>query len=802
MYQQANSEPIYDNETSGVYQPTTETFRNGHPGPMPGMRPLVNPDETGEVDVSKYPQPKDATTKIRGKYDIIEKLCGKSASYDLTIAKAFYFFFFSAFGSLLPLMAIYFKNMGMTATQAGVLIGIRPFVEYLSAPFWADMAERFRKGKLILLCSLAAWIVFNVPLGFIHPPTTSCLIYNVTTDQYFIDIPKNKVLRKRDIHHASSWDETSPLMSVSQQELAKLRDLYHQRSMDVELGMHRFVRIKREDPFAQPKPNHVIGKSPYSVDFAINYDPKDHKNYVSPTFSYTIFTKDNVSKVFMLFLLLVLIGEFFCCPSLTLADSAVLNLLGKENADQYGKQRMFASLGWGLTMFIVTLILDHSHSFRDHPCQVHPRERSYVACYATFTVLMSCAIFVATQLPFTYSSQPNSGTSTPGPAQSVINVGSTYRPPGSMPPGFVPKNGQPKQKDKTDVIKQILGKSKVFAKQTKKIPEWMPVLRHFSDLRCASFLFVAWFMGFGIGLIFTFLFWHLQDYGGTATLFGVASVVNHVSEILAYFFSFKLIRKIGHIKVLCIGLAANVTRFLYISWISEPWGVMPFEFIQGITHSAVWAAASSFVAYNTPQELRGSAQAVLAFVHNGLGRGCGAIIGGMIATSYGTTTLLRGYGFTSLFVLIAFIIVCYYRPETGFVSDLTQEEDPRQVQAEMSHLAPHGVPGNPTIPLTPSSVPFDDRESISPKYTSENTSLGIQQPGYNPNNPFLSSGGSASVDPLVGAASYSTYNQQDFIQNNTYNSNFGIPDRETSAYAPTNYGTATRSFPSHFTTTY
>ena len=50
----------------------------------------------------------------------------------------------------------------------------------------------------------------------------------------------------------------------------------------------------------------------------------------------------------------------------------------------------------------------------------------------------------------------------------------------------------------------------MFASTTRQIPEWMPVLRHFANVKCMSFLFVAWFMGFGIGLIFTFLFWHLQ----------------------------------------------------------------------------------------------------------------------------------------------------------------------------------------------------------------------------------------------------------------------------------------------------
>lgn len=95
-----------------------------------------------EVDLSKYPEPKESTKKIRSRSDIIEYFFGGPINRELIIAKAFYFCFFSAFGSLLPLMAIYFKNMGMTPTQAGILIGIRPFVGYLSAPFWADLADR------------------------------------------------------------------------------------------------------------------------------------------------------------------------------------------------------------------------------------------------------------------------------------------------------------------------------------------------------------------------------------------------------------------------------------------------------------------------------------------------------------------------------------------------------------------------------------------------------------------------------------------------------------------------------------
>lgn len=52
--------------------------------------------------------------------------------------------------------------------------------------------------------------------------------------------------------------------------------------------------------------------------------------------------------------------------------------------------------------------------------------------------------------------------------------------------------------------------TKIFAQTMKEMPEWFVVLREFKNLRCCTFLFVAWWMGFGIGLIFAFLFWHLQ----------------------------------------------------------------------------------------------------------------------------------------------------------------------------------------------------------------------------------------------------------------------------------------------------
>lgn len=99
---------------------------------------------------------------------------------DLLVSKMFYFFFYSAFGSLFPLMGVYFKQLGMNPAQVGILTGVRPFIEIFSAPFWNSLAERFHKSKALLLFSVLSWIVFTHSLAHIRPPASACVAFNDT----------------------------------------------------------------------------------------------------------------------------------------------------------------------------------------------------------------------------------------------------------------------------------------------------------------------------------------------------------------------------------------------------------------------------------------------------------------------------------------------------------------------------------------------------------------------------------------------------------------------------------------------
>lgn len=55
-----------------------------------------------------------------------------------------------------------------------------------------------------------------------------------------------------------------------------------------------------------------------------------------------------------------------------------------------------------------------------------------------------------------------------------------------------------------------------------------------------------------------------------------------------------------------------------------------------MTHASVWAACISFLSAAVPPALRTSAQGILQGLHLGLGRGCGAMVGGVFVSYFGT----------------------------------------------------------------------------------------------------------------------------------------------------------------------
>ena len=48
---------------------------------------------------------------------------------------------------------------------------------------------RFQKGKVLLMIAVASWILFTLPIGFIHPPVVRCKWFDQTTNKTTVKPP-------------------------------------------------------------------------------------------------------------------------------------------------------------------------------------------------------------------------------------------------------------------------------------------------------------------------------------------------------------------------------------------------------------------------------------------------------------------------------------------------------------------------------------------------------------------------------------------------------------------------------------
>lgn len=569
--------------------------------------------------------------------DWIEKHCVK-INNDLLISKVFYFFFYSAYGSLYPLLPVYYKQLGMSPSQSGLLVGIRYFIEFCSAPFWGVVADRFRKGKIVLLFSLLCWVLFNLGIGFVKPATLRCipkipptahpanvshlvtiLPMNSSTAAFFTTAPKSR--EKRDLLLLS--EKRSNVSDTAHFTTALTLTREPTLQPQTEEATHHVTDLILNASTVTLTPTGNITETTTAVVFTTTKSlPSDQVTLV--------YDQQEVEAIFLVILVVVIIGEFFSASSVTIVDTVTLQYLGKHR-DRYGLQRMWGSLGWGLAMLSVGIGIDYTHIdvLIDGKGCKPPEYRNYQIVFIVFGVLMTVALIVATQFRFRYSHFKNGDSK----GKEVE----------------IPQVERDNSTGSSEETPTVASHSQAF--------NFWDLIKLLCSVQYGSVLFVAWFMGFGYGFVFTFLYWHLEDLNGTTTLFGVCSVLSHVSELTAYFFSHKLIELIGHIRVLYIGLACNTARYIYISYLENAWTVLPMEVLQGVTHAAIWAACISYLSAAVPPELRTSAQGILQGLHLGLGRGCGAMIGGVLVNYFGAAATFRGIGMACLVILLLFALI-------------------------------------------------------------------------------------------------------------------------------------------------
>jgi PPP family 3-phenylpropionic acid transporter len=255
-------------------------------------------------------------------------------------------------------------------------------------------------------------------------------------------------------------------------------------------------------------------------------------------------------------------GYAFCmAPIMPLVDNSVMTLLGPRSAD-YGKQRLWGALGWGLAGAAAGALVERW---------------GIRVSFAGYALWMALGLLVALRLPV------------------------SHRP-----------------------IGQTLASG---------------LRRLAADRRLVVFLVTVFISGLGMSTVHSFLFLYMKDLGASAGLMGLSLTVATVSELPVFFFSDRLLRRLGPRGVLLISLAAYVVRLLAYAAMPAPAWVLAINLLHGLTFSAMWVAGVSYANQIAPPGMGATVQGLFGGVSMGLGAAMGAFSGGALYDAIGPAAM-------------------------------------------------------------------------------------------------------------------------------------------------------------------
>ena len=421
-----------------------------------------------------------------------EKYCS-CFKQNYCIPKVFYFFYFAGLGAMVPYLPLFYKQLGLPAKEAGIISGTQPFISFLFTPVWGAFADRFKKGKLVFSISFMAMAA--VGISFLLTPMQPC---------------------EDDLDGESRREMT---ITPNRSFVAKISQIIAESQQ--------------------------LDRWPMEIEDQINLHTLQSKQH-----SY-----EGEFNVFLYLLLVNLFGTLFSCPGLALGDAAAVCLLRRNNdVHKYGKQKRWASIGWGVAAFTFGAIISDQYLCPYVPGQ--KRKINYSLCFYGAITLKLLALFSGLRLDFDMNGNKDGS------------------------------RGNEKESGVKAAIKAVCRPSYV------------------------AFFMVVLYSGMTFGMILGFLFWHLEDFSAPQIIFSIIPVVRSIADVVVYTVSPHLITKIGVLNLIYLVLVGYVTRLACYVFITNTWCFLFLEVLSGLTSAGGWAGFVAFIAYNSvegaPATLQGN----------------------------------------------------------------------------------------------------------------------------------------------------------------------------------------------------
>lgn len=397
---------------------------------------------------------------------------------------------------------------------------------------------------------------------------------------------------------------------------------------------------------------------------------------------------------------------FFGVPVGPLVDGGVLKILGR-NKDQYGRQRMFGSISFGVASSLVGFITDWTNDMN--------------AIFYIYACSAICFILVAGNTQFKSErvedlqqrrillpqGSPSSTSSSSSPPPRQLNTFNTTN---------INTNNNNTTKDKTtlnrrkqfevDPYEEVgidLESSQIRQNEIQRLIQFATessiieavnlsnppahrrrsvrpnadepstIMELLRKPEVSLFFLTMMLMGASLNMVVSFLFIYLkQDLGASSSQVGLTGLIGSSTELVFFFYSKDLIRLFGIKSLVILGHVLTILRvFAYTILPKSPTGAsiaLGLHLLNGIAFSALWGAGVVQADELAPPSLQATSQGILAAMYAGIGAGLGSLVGGVIYEKYGCNAM-----FYTVIALTSTSLEIYLETNTRYgISDLVK----------------------------------------------------------------------------------------------------------------------------------
>lgn len=321
---------------------------------------------------------------------------------------------------------------------------------------------------------------------------------------------------------------------------------------------------------------------------------------------------ENSNDLFWIMLIVLSVSTCFDQPAHALIDSVVVSVVqGMKKSVNYGQQKAFGSIGFALGNVLAGIAADNYTN------------ASLSSYSAIFFVFLS---FLLGAFPFFFK---------------VID----------QVEGQIKNNRENESKE--NEIEAIQTASRFHALQL--------VAKTCTKMDNFIFLFTVFLQGIMSANMFIFLFVFMEkELDATKTNMGLSMGVAATSEIAVFASSpvlFRLFR--GKIPCLIIGVSSYFVQFILISFVNNPWLILPIRLNHAIGFGLFWVASIEQTNIISPKEITFMMFGLLNGLFYSLGGCVGTIGGGALYDRFGARVFFRGLAACS-FAWTVFLLLYFY----------------------------------------------------------------------------------------------------------------------------------------------